>query len=609
MPPGPQIVIDQFGYLPEAPKIAVIRFPQQGFDAGTQRLPGNRYAVVNEGTAEQVALGAATEWNFGTTDQSSGDKVFWFDFSSVSKTGTYYVLDIKSGERSYGFKISSYVYKDVLRAALRTFYYQRAGLEKTAAHAGALWADGPSHIGAGQDRNARLFGAQANTSAERDLSGGWYDAGDYNRYTSWTVRYIVSLLKAFLESPAAFDDDSSIPESGNNVPDILDEVKWGLDWLVRMQDTDGSVLSILGSARGSPPSRAIGPSFYGKASTSSTLAAASAYALGSTVFRSTGSHDAFADNLLKRALLAYEWAERNPNVLFKNNDKDSGTLGLGAGQQEVDDYGRMNLLIQAATFLFEATGEAQYRAVVDANYSKLNLFKWNYPSPFEADEIETLLYYTRLRGASAEVVARIRKTFLEALQHRDVLGAISAERDPYRSFLKDFTWGSNSTKAALGNLFHFAETYKLGQQPMYDANATALRYLHYLHGVNAFGLVYLTNMGGVGAEHSVTDLYHSWYSGAEWRRRQPDSTSPPGFLVGGPNPGYNWDSCCPFSCGSARNNGICGSESLTPPKDQPPQKAYKDFSSDWPLNAWQVNENSNGYQVNYLRLLARFARN
>ena len=80
----------------------------------------------------------------------------------------------------------------------------------------------------------------------------------------------------------------------------------------------------------------------------------------------------------------------------------------------------------------------------------------------------------------------------------------------------------------------------------------------------------------------------------------------PGYLTGGPNPIYNWSDCCPGGCGSSANNAACLSESISPPRNQPKQKSYKDFNASWPLDSWEVTENSCGYQVNYLKLLSKF---
>ena len=72
-------------------------------------------------------MAAPPAWNGGATDASSGDKAWWFTFTSVATAGDYYVLDVDRGVRSYAFRISDQVYRDVLKQAVRVFFYQRAG--------------------------------------------------------------------------------------------------------------------------------------------------------------------------------------------------------------------------------------------------------------------------------------------------------------------------------------------------------------------------------------------------------------------------------------------------------------------------------------------------
>lgn len=610
-PMSKYIVVDQFGYMAGDEKIAVIRDPQSGFDGGESFAPGANYALVNAETDEKVFSGAPTPWNGGAEDGPSGDRAFWFDFSSISAPGWYYVLDADQGLRSDVFRIGDNVYRDVLKHALRTFFYQRAGQEKAAKFAGDAWADGASHVGPLQDHNCRLFSAPNDASTEKDLSGGWYDAGDYNKYTNWHASYVVGLLKAYAERPAIWGDDYNIPESGNGIADVLDEVKWGMDWLVRMQNADGSVLSIVGEAMASPPSAAKGQSFYGPANTSATLSTAAAFALGSTVFRSVGTPEmnAYADALLKRAQDAWAWAEAHPNVLFYNNDWNYGSQGLGAGQQETDDYGRLIKRLEAAVYLFEATGTAAYRNAFDAQYSQVHLMQWSYAYPFELVAQEVLLHYAKLQGATQGVADNIKNTYRQAIASGENLGAHQSNADPYLGFLQDYVWGSNAVKANQGLMFRDITTYQLDASLEGEAKRAAGRYIHYLHGVNPLGMVYLSNMATAGATTSVTAFYHGWFThGSElWGEVGTSTHGPaPGFLVGGPNPSYNWDGCCPNNCGSAENNAICTSMSIEPPRNQPPLKAFKSFNVSWPLNSWEVTENSNGYQVPYIRLLSWF---
>src|SRR6476646_9236609 len=151
-----------------------------------------------------------------------------------------------------------------------------------------------------------------------------------------------------------------------------------------MQSTDGSVLSIVGEPAASPPSTATGQSLYGPANTSATLATAAAFAAGARILKlpNNAALNTAATDLLARAKTAWTWAVANPNVQFKNNDSASGSSGLGSGQQETDDYGRMAYKLDAAVQLFAATGDTMYRTFFDGNYTMLHVISYsNYVSP------------------------------------------------------------------------------------------------------------------------------------------------------------------------------------------------------------------------------------
>ncbi len=600
------ITIDQFGYLPTSKKIAVIRDPQTGYDAADSFSPGNTYTVVNKSTGISVLSSSPMSWNNGSEDPSSGDKVWWFDFSSLTTPGAYYIVDVERNVRSYDFEIGEDVYAQILKHAVRTFYYQRAGFEKKAQFAEAGWADGASHLGSLQDKNARVYNDKTNASTEVDVQGGWYDAGDYNKYTNWTANYVVDFMRAYLETPGAWGDNYNLPESGNGMPDLLDEAKWGVDFLLRMQKENGSVLSIVGLSHASPPSSASGQSLYGTPSTSATLNTAAAFAIASKVYGSRGMKE-FSNQLKERAIKAWTWATANPSVLFSNNDSGSGTGGLGAGQQETDDYGRAMAKLEAACFLLDITGEAKYKEFFDANYDDVHLKAWSYAYPFETANQEILLYYTTLAGATEAVVNDILSTYKNAMNGVDNFTAFYNDKDPYLAYIKDYTWGSNSTKASQGLMYSDMITYNVDPSKEEDAKFAAEGYIHYLHGVNPFNMVYLSNMYGYGGDNTVNEFYHTWFGNGspKWDRVGVSTYGPaPGFLTGGPNPTYARDGCCPAGCGDS--NAICNSESLTPPEGQPNQKSYKDFNTSWPLNSWSVTENSNGYQLNYIRLLSKF---
>jgi endoglucanase len=608
----PIIVVDQFGYLPDSEKIAVVRDPQTGFDSSTEFTPGATYALVDASNGAQVFTGAVASWNGGATHAQSGDKAFWFDFSSVTTPGTYYVLDFEKNQRSPSFRIGTDVYKVVLRHALRTFFYQRVGQAKKIPYAESSWTDAASHVGPLQDHNARRYNAKSDPATERDVWGGWYDAGDYNKYTSWTADYVVEMLQAYEENPLAFTDDFGIPESGNGIPDILDEARWGLDYLGRLQESDGSLLSVVGESSGSPPSSATRQTLYGIPNTSGTLAAAAAFSAGARVLGpiNNPAFAALAAGLRTRALNAFTWAEANPAVTFKNNDAASGTAGLAAGQQEVDAAGRIAYRLKAAVQLFRLTGDASFSALVDTLYKQTNFIKNTYVYPFEVDRQDSLLYYADTPGATATVRDEIRSKYKAGVSSgADNLPAHATSRDPYLAYMKDYTWGSNAAKGNQGNLFWSMITHAI--DPTQDATMKRLasRYIHYIHGVNPLGLVFLSNMSSVGATRSVNTFYHSWFTdgSSKWDQVGVSTYGPaPGFLVGGPNPSYALNGCCPSGCNSPAVNALCDAPAVTPPLGQPAMKSYLDWNTGWPQDSWSVTENSCGYQSHYIRLLSKF---
>lgn len=608
---SPYIVVDQFGYLPAANKVAVIRDPYVGFDAADAFTPGASYALVDAVSNAAVFTGTPTAWKNGFVDTTSGDKAWWFDFTSYATPGKYYVKDVNQNVRSAAFVIADTVYKGVLKAAMRMLYYQRSSFAKTAQYAGAGWADAASHVKPLQDKNAQLYNNKT-SATEKDLHGGWYDAGDLNKYTSWTASYVITLLTAYQENPAVFTDDYNIPESGNGIPDILDEVKWGVEHLLRMQQSNGSCLSVLSSAGASPPSSATGQSLYGPATTNATLKCAEAFALASKVYKAAdpATYSAFAATLQTQAIAAWNWADANPDVTFNNNSSGNGSQGVAAGNQETDDLGRKTSKLGAALYLYDVTGATSYLNYFNSNYKDMPLIAWyNYMSQYFYESQSLLLYYLSLPGISSTVAEDIRSRTKTAIYNsRDFADALTSEIDPYRAFIRDYNWGSNQYKSNYGNLFWELNAYSIdeaGSNALYLKSAA--EYLHYIHGVNPLQLVYLTNMSSYGAEKSVNEMYHTWFAdgSTKWDRAGTSTYGPPpGFIMGGANSHYDWDNCCYSSCGSPENTAIC--TSVTIPTGQPEQKSYKDFNTSWPLNSWQLTETSLGYQTAYIRLLSKF---
>lgn len=605
------ITVDQFGYRPDAKKVAVLRSPEVGSDASLSYAPGEAMEVVDSASAKVVFSGAPVAFQEGAVDTASGDKIWWFDFSGVTTPGTYYIRDKSDNlKQSFYFRIRDDVYNDILKAAMRMMYYQRLGIAHEAAYAGEEWADGMNHE---QDKAARLFTDSTNAATERDLSGGWFDAGDYNKYTVWNGNYVEMLLRAYLDKPRAFTDDYNIPESGNGIPDILDEVKWGLDHMLRMQNSDGSVLSVVDEDHASPPSAAKGRSYYGAPNAMSAYSAAKAFALGSVVAGKRGN-DAYAVTLKDAALKAFKWAEAHPDSMFYNNKAEYGTKDLAAGQQEIDtNYttgARFVVKVAADFAMYELTGDANYLKRFETTPDSLPLMRqygsWamdQYRNPHHM----LYLLYLKYKDASADVKSLVQQKVVDVFGNNANFGG-SLEKDGYRAYIRDYNWGSNSAKSTCGLFFDKMAELSMSGQSSAGADATvwhnaAEEYLHYLHGVNPFGMVYLSNMESYGAGKSVTSFYHGWFK---------EGAPAPGYLVGGANARYTWASCCKEydadnsakGCGSKANNELCYAVKV--PVGEPSEKMYRNFNNGWPLDSWELTEPSLGYQTAYIRLISRF---
>jgi endoglucanase len=598
-PPGifnRRIMVDQFGYLPDMAKVAVISDPRKGFNASRRYAPGKTIEVRTWTSNSVVFTAMPAVWNNGLTHAQSGDRVWWFDFSPVTNRGEYYIYDPANGARSARFRIAPDVYADVLRQAVRVFYYQRRGAAKAPPQADARWTDGTNFLGPLQDAECRLI-TDPSPATQRDLRGGWFDAGDYNKYVNFTLIPISDLLSAFRQNPRIWPDHWNIPESGNGVPDLLDEVKWELDWLLRMQNGDGSELSkmgVNGHQGASPPSAERSQVFYGAESTTATLTAAGNFAQAAPIYGSAGL-TAYANVLSNAAVAAYHWAVANPSVVFSNT-------GFASADPEVDKTSyaceRDKLRLRAAIFLYELTCEPAYRAYVETTYTNVHAIsraQWNV---YDSVVQDALLHFATLPEVTPAVAANIRQRKQQAMDSGDFMPARVSGRDAYQAFLSDdsYHWGSSANKSHAGLLF--AQQIAYGVNP---AQATAYRdaaagYLHYLHGVNPLALVYLTNLRAQGAESSANSMYHSWFAHGTVYENALTAIGPaPGYVTGGANKNFQ---------PAAAYKG----PRLAPPMDQPPQKAYKDWNASWPENSWEITEPSLSYQAPYVFLLSRFVR-
>lgn len=585
------IQVDQFGYLPNQNKVAVLSNPQTGYNSNLSYTPSSSLQICDAQTNAVVLRLNPTAWKNGQTHAQSGDQGWWLDFSALSTPGSYYVWDSIQSERSATFSIGTDVYAPIIRAAGRMFYYNRCNAPKPSQYAGA-WSDGNNFNQPLQDFNCRYIFNPNDANLEKDLSGGWFDAGDNNKYVTFTHSTLHQMLSAYEENPAAFTDSWNIPESGNGIPDLLDEIKWELDWLLKMTNADGSVHIKMGNQNysqnvNSPPSVNADPRFYGPTCSSASITVASVFAHAAKVFATIPSWQAYAQQLQQVAISTFNYSK--PFVDNNNYELncDNGEVVSGDADQPVDR--QRSSYVTAAVYLWEQTGDTVYHQAILQEATLLEQLQIGFWGPYYVAVNDALILYTNLPNADANLVTAIDNSYTQAVSTNGSGFFGFSGEDLYRAFMPDWSyhWGSSNAKASYGvlNASAAASNVLSSQNTAFEQYVDEC--IHYFHGVNPQGMVYLSNMYPLGASRCVNEIYHFWFAHGTIYDHALNSTlgPPPGYVTGGPN--------ASFSVGS-----------LSPPTGQPAQKSYLDFNDGYPLNSWEISEPAIYYQAVYLRLLA-----
>lgn len=558
------IKVDQVGYLPGVPKIAFVT---------SQSSPPQSFSIMrsrDNSVAFEGKLSGAVH------DPTSGDDVQTADFSAVRQAGRYYI-DVSGVGRSWNFDIAPNVYEHAYKLAMLGFYGQRCG---TAVDLGPEFP-GYKHPACHLQGE---FHPSSGKSGKRDNVGGWHDAGDYGRYVVNSGISTGSLLWAWeLYGDKLKNIKLKIPESANGTPDILNEARWNIEWMLKMQDDDGGVWQKQTSTHFSDfvmpeddklPSEVIGTGSQPYKSTCATADLAAVAAIAARVYRPFDPR--FAMKNLEAARKAWQWAEKNPNVLFKNPP------GISTG--EYGDNDCKDERLWAAAELWRTTdeilivpGDAAYRNFFLQNYGEFlpkidstpaegwrevaAMGLWTYA----LSKHETRPFDRQASGADPAILKEIRDrsiTVAERIAQR-------TEADPYHVSLvtKDYVWGSNGVAASYGLQLLVANAFS--PDPAF-VNA-AQDNLHYLLGRNTFSLSWVTQVG----EHPYRHPHHR-PSGAD-KNEEPW----PGLLSGGPNAG--------------RQDAILAAL----PKDLPPAKVYADDQGSYASNEIAIN-----WQAAFVFLLA-----
>ncbi len=519
--PRPSVRVNQVGYLPAARKIATV--VSESADPLKWELLDASGATVAEG--ETAVFG---------DDATSGDHVHQVDFGAA-RQGRNFVLKVGDAE-SDRFDIEKDVYARMKYDALAYFYHNRSGIPIEMPYAGqARWTRPAGH----RPDRARCtpqevldktgWDARA-CDYELDVTGGWYDAGDHGKYVvnggiaTWTLLDLYERLTLLGNGAGDFGDGAlSIPEAGNGVPDLLDEARWQLEFMLKMQVPAGEPLAGMVHHKvhddawtGLPlaPHDDTRTRYLRPPSTAATLNLAACAAQAARIFRPFDVE--FSRKLLAAAESAYDAAKKHPGILAPDDAADGG--GPYNDDYVDDDF------YWAAAELYITTEEASYQTDLVSSRHHASLSG--------ADGIESIMTWGRTDGLGAISLAvadgqeaQRRRIVAVADRYLDA-AARSGYRPPFEPKDNRYPWGSNSF--VLNNMLVLALAYDFTRDERYfQAVAGGM---DYLLGRNAMAQSYVTGYG----ERPLAHPHHRF-----WARQASDAfpEPPPGAISGGPNSG------------------------------------------------------------------------
>jgi endoglucanase len=513
--PASAVRVNQVGYLPQFAKIATV---------ATKATGPVEWQLLDKGG--KVRASGKTR-PFGE-DKSSGEIVQQIDFSSVTAVGKGYKLKVGK-EESLPFDIGNDVYRRLKHDALAFFYLQRSGVPIKMPYAGSKNYERP----AGHPGDKKVpCSKEAKCDYSLDVSGGWYDAGDHGKYlvnggyTVWALQDELEALTKFGSTAGDFGDGKlSIPEGKNGKPDLLDEARFGLEALMKMQVPAGKPMAGMvhqkmhgekWSAIPTAPDKDDIKRFLRPVSTAATLNLAGAAAQASRLWKTLDPE--FSQRCLNAAETAYAAAQKNPKIAAEPKVEGGGIYGDGDTGDE---------FYWAATELFITTGKQNYKddllksrfhapkAGVETAAGELN---WDHLAP--AAKMSLVAAPNGLGDAG---IAAVRAQLIAAADR--FLGFIAKRgyRVPMASDLT-YIWGSNAQ--VMDAALVLGTAYNLTHDAKY-ANGV-IDCMDYLLGRNPLAFSYVAGYG----THALRNPHHRVWA----HQKDPKlPEAPPGAVSGGPN--------------------------------------------------------------------------
>ncbi|MFC8191250.1 glycoside hydrolase family 9 protein [Cellulomonas sp. NPDC057328] len=577
---GPRVRVNQVGYLPQGPKRATVV---------TEATEPVAWELVSGTTV--VASGSTTPRG---VDPTAGLNVHEVDFDDVTAPGTYTLR--ADGETSHPFVVGDDLYQQLRYDALDYFYPARSGIAIDGSIMGDDAYSRPAgHVGRPGDAtpNQGDHGVPCITPTEAqglygdwtcdytlDVVGGWYDAGDHGKYVvngGIAVAQVLSTYERALHAPtgdaAALGDgslDIPLDEQTNGVPDPLDEARWELEWMLRMQVPAGEPLAGMVHHKvhdvdwtGLPllPSDDPQPRRLHRPSTAATLNLAAVAAQGARLWE---PYDAeFAAELLAAGRVAYAAAVATPDLLQPAPNADPSPGGGPYDDRDVTDE-----FYWAAAELFLTTGEQEFEdAVLASEHHTADIFSaggmyWGETAAL--GRLDLAVVESDIPGRSA-----IRQSVVDGAEVYLARQAAQPFGTAYAGNAAGvYEWGSNSSvlnnQVVLGTAFDLTSDQRFA-----DA---VVESMDYLLGRNALNNSYITGYGDVFSENQ-----HSRWFAHSLTESLPNP--PAGSVSGGPNSDVGtWD---PVISGLYGPDHMCA-----------PQLCYVDDIQSWSTNEITVNWNS-----------------
>ncbi len=448
--------VNQVGYLKDYEKRCTFIY-----DAG------DFFDVVNAETNTIVYTGAIVNKN---QYEKSGELNSYGDFSTFVEPGTYFIRS-QIGIISDSFTIIDQSSDEFKNSLLRMLSLQRCGTELDSS-----WASELSHTIC-HNSEATVYG----TETKMDVSGGWHDAGDYGRYVKTGTKAVSDLLLSYLYNQNYYNDATNTIDSNNNQNDLLDEARYELEWLLKMQDTSGGVFNTVITPNMSnivSPEEDTQDLYVLFVETSSTADFAGTMALSYITFKDIDEN--FANTCLEAAKKADEYLSKTEQEEHDNPSEFNGGNYRDDSDQEGRFYTKMALYV--------ATSDTSYlndaKALFEANNDVSNGVTWKKNGGFGR--------YLFLANEQSKIDdPDFYETMLTSLKNEADSIVGMANGNGYNISIYEFPWGSNSDLINNGIILSMA--YDFTGNTEYAQ--LSYEQISYILGKNPLNMCFVTGFG------------------------------------------------------------------------------------------------------------------